>query len=130
MDGLADDADILFLLTTNRPDILEPALASRPGRIDQAIEMPLPDRTCRQRLFDLYGQGLTLHLERLPQLIDQTEGVSGAFIRELMRKAALFTADESDDMIVEDRHIEEALRELVFDGGELTKRLLGASRAF
>jgi hypothetical protein len=130
MDGLADDADILFLLTTNRPEILEPALASRPGRIDQAIEIPLPDHACRQRLFDLYGQGLTLHLERLPQLLDQTEGVSGAFIRELMRKAALFAADESDDMTVEDRHIEEALRELVFDGGELTKRLLGASRAF
>jgi hypothetical protein len=47
-----------------------------------------------------------------------------------MRKAALFAADESDDMIVTDRHIEEALRELVFEGGELTKRLLGASRAF
>lgn len=130
MDGLADDADILFLLTTNRPDILEPALAARPGRIDQAIEIPLPDRNCRQRLFDLYGRGLTLHLEHLPELIDQTEGVSAAFIRELLRKAALFAADESDDMIVEDRHIEEALRELVFEGGELTKRLLGASRAF
>jgi hypothetical protein len=130
MDGLADDADILFLLTTNRPDILEPALASRPGRIDQAIEIPLPDRACRQRLFDLYGQGLTLQLERLPQLIDQTEGVSGAFIRELMRKAALFAADEGDELIVEDHHVDKALRELVFDGGELTKRLLGASRAF
>jgi ATP-dependent 26S proteasome regulatory subunit len=125
-----DDAIILFLLTTNRPDILEPALASRPGRIDQAIEVPLPDYACRQRLFDLYGQGLTLRLERLPQLIDQTEGVSGAFIRELMRKAALFAADESDELVVEDRHIDEALRELVFDGGELTRRLLGASRAF
>lgn len=130
MDGLADDADILFLLTTNRPDILEPALAARPGRIDQAIEVPLPDRACRQRLFDLYGQGLTLHLDQLPQLIDQTEGVSAAFIRELMRKAALFAADEGDDLIVEDRHIEEALHELVFEGGELTKRLLGATRAF
>lgn len=48
MDGLADDADILFVLTTNRPDILEPALAARPGRIDQAIEVPLPDAECRQ----------------------------------------------------------------------------------
>jgi ATPase family associated with various cellular activities (AAA) len=129
MDGLADDADILFLLTTNRPDILEPALAARPGRIDQAIEIPLPDHYCRQRLFNLYGQRLTLRLEHLPQLIDQTEGVSAAFIRELMRKAALFAADESDEMIVEDRHLEEALRELVFEGGELTKRLLGASTA-
>jgi ATP-dependent 26S proteasome regulatory subunit len=130
MDGLADDADILFLLTTNRPDILEPALASRPGRIDQAIEIPLPDLDCRRRLFELYGKGLNLRLQHLPELVDQTEGVSAAFIRELMRKAALFAADESDDMLVEDRHIEEALRELVFEGGELTKRLLGATRAF
>ncbi len=43
MDGLAHDVDILFLLTTNRPDLLEPALAARPGRVDQAIEIPMPD---------------------------------------------------------------------------------------
>jgi hypothetical protein len=36
MDGLADDTDIIFVLTTNRPDILEPALAARPGQIDQS----------------------------------------------------------------------------------------------
>jgi ATPase family associated with various cellular activities (AAA) len=133
MDGLADDADILFLLTTNRPDLLEPALAARPGRIDQAIEIPLPDRDCRRRLFDLYGQGLTLRLVHLPELIDQTEGVSATFIRELIRKAALFSADESHEsetIVVEDCHVDEALKELVFEGGELTKRLLGASRAF
>jgi hypothetical protein len=132
MDGLADDADILFLLTTNRPDILEPALAARPGRIDQATEIPLPDRECRQRLFALYGQGLTVHAENLPQIIDQTQGVSATFIRELIRKAALFAADESlaEEITVEDRHIDEALKELVLEGGELTKRLLGASRAF
>jgi hypothetical protein len=50
-----------------------------------------------------------------------------------MRKAALFSADESDEsetIVVEDCHIDEALKELVFEGGELTKRLLGASKAF
>jgi AAA+ superfamily predicted ATPase len=78
----------------------------------------------------LYGKGLTLHLERLPQLLEQTEGVSATFIRELIRKAALFAADEREDLIVEDHHIEEALRELLLEGGELTKRLLGATRAF
>src|SRR5919198_5384327 len=84
MDGLADDADILFLLTTNRPDILEPALAARPGRIDQAIEIPLPDAGCRRRLFDLYGRGLRLELADLDGLIRRTEGVSPAFTRELL----------------------------------------------
>ena len=39
----ADDADVVFVLTTNRADLLEPALAARPGRVDQAVELGLPD---------------------------------------------------------------------------------------
>ncbi len=38
IDGLREDAEVLFILTTNRPDQIEPALASRPRRIDKAIE--------------------------------------------------------------------------------------------
>jgi len=126
MDGLSNDADILFLLTTNRPDILEPALASRPGRIDQAIEIPLPDAECRRRLLELYGRGLTLRLERLEHFIAKTEGASAAFVRELLRKSALFAADEMPDRpCVMDRHVDEALYELVVAGGDLTKSLLG-----
>ena len=60
MDGLKQDADILFVLTTNRPEQLESALASRPGRIDQAIEVPLPDDIGRRKLVQLYGRGLPL----------------------------------------------------------------------
>ena len=48
-------------------------------------------------------------------------------------KTALFSADESHEreaIVVEDCHVDEALKELVFEGGELTKRLLGASGAF
>src|SRR5262249_37755231 len=41
MDGLKENAEILFILTTNRPETLEGALTARPGRIDQAIEFPL-----------------------------------------------------------------------------------------
>jgi ATP-dependent 26S proteasome regulatory subunit len=52
MDGLRDDCDVIFVLTTNRPDILEPALAARPGRIDLAIELPLPDADGRRAAFD------------------------------------------------------------------------------
>lgn len=45
MDGLNEDTDVVFVLTTNRPEVIEPALASRPGRIDLAVNMPLPDET-------------------------------------------------------------------------------------
>lgn len=131
MDGLADDADILFVLTTNRPDILEPALASRPGRIDQAIEIPPPDADCRRRLFELYGRGLQLEITNMSGLVERTNGVSAAFIRELLRKTAVFAAEDDDaaPLIVRDQHIEEALTELLVAGGTLTQSLLGARAA-
>ena len=133
MDGLADDMDVLFLLTTNRPEILEPALAARPGRVDQAIEVPLPDAECRARLIALYSDGMDVQLNARDELLSKTDGVSAAFIRELLRKAALFAASEpeatsSETLRVEDRHINEALHELIVDGGVLTQQLLGASR--
>jgi hypothetical protein len=127
MDGLAEDTDILFVLTTNRPDILEPALASRPGRIDQAIEIPPPDLDCRRRLFELYARGMQVEVEDLDRFLTRTEGVSGAFIKELLRKAAVFAAAENgtDPLTVQDRHLEEALAELLVAGGALTQSLLG-----
>ncbi|MEY2553659.1 MAG: cell division protease FtsH, partial [Ilumatobacteraceae bacterium] len=87
MDGLAEDADVLFVLTTNRVDILEPALAARPGRIDQAIELSLPDAESRRRLVELYTHA------PLPddgdEIIRRLDGAAPAFIKELARRAEL-----------------------------------------
>ena len=62
MDGLGEDADVTFLLTTNRADLLEPALAQRPGRVDHAAALPLPDADARRRLMRLYQHDLVLDL--------------------------------------------------------------------
>ena len=43
LDGLDADADVAFVLTTNRVEDLEVALSQRPGRVDLAVEIPLPD---------------------------------------------------------------------------------------
>jgi hypothetical protein len=131
MDGLGEDADVLFVLTTNRPDHLEPALAARPGRIDLAIEVPLPDADCRRRLFELYGKGLRLALADPGRWVRRTQGVSAAFIRELLRKAAVLAAEEDGaggELVVTDRHLEEATAELLVAGGALTKTLLGVDQ--
>lgn len=126
MDGLNEDADVLFILTTNRPQALEAALSSRPGRIDQAIEVPLPDANCRRRLIDLYACGLTLSANVEP-FIDRTAGASASFIRELLRRAALLAILDGQGSAVEDKHLDESLRELTLSGA-LTGRLLGFER--
>ena len=113
MDGLREDAKVLFVLTTNRPDQLEEALTSRPGRIDQAIEFPLPDEDGRRKLIHLYGGGLKFGDELLPLLIQKTKGGSGAFIKELMPpfSAILF---ETGGQELTNRHVESALDEMLF----------------
>jgi ATP-dependent 26S proteasome regulatory subunit len=124
MDGLRDDCDVIFVLTTNRPDILEPALAARPGRIDLAAELPLPDSEGRRRLLELYARGLELQDMDLGAIAEHTEGVSPAYIKELLRKAALLAAIEGADVVVTGAYLEAAMTELN-EGGRLAQRLLG-----
>ncbi len=124
MDGLRDDSDVIFVLTTNRPDILEPALAARPGRVDLAVELPLPDEEGRRRLLELYARGLELRDVDLPAIVARTEGATPAYIKELLRKAAVLAAAEGAGPAVTGAHLEAALSELD-EGGRLAQRLLG-----
>jgi ATP-dependent 26S proteasome regulatory subunit len=134
MDGLADDADIIFVLTTNRPDLLEPALAARPGRIDEAVDFALPDPECRRRLIELYRRGLEVRASRLDDLVERTEGVSAAFIKELLRKAALVAAEQLPGtsrrkIVVEDHHFDQALAAMAEGGATLMTSLVGAAQS-
>ncbi|MGH9164187.1 MAG: hypothetical protein ACRDZW_01570, partial [Acidimicrobiales bacterium] len=127
--GMAEDADVSFLLTTNRPDILEPALAARPGRIDLAVHIDLPDAAGRKKLFDLYGRGLDLRLADPATILSRTDGVSPAFIKELLRKAAMLAATDhgAESLVVTDVHVNAALDELLTETGALTRLLLGGA---
>jgi hypothetical protein len=127
MDGLREDAEVIFILTTNRPDQLEPALASRPGRIDQAIEFPLPDDIGRAKLARLYGRALQLHDDVVEAIVAKTKGVSAAFIKELMRRSAQFLLQAGKDTVITLGAVDAALEEMVFLGGSLNLKLLGAS---
>lgn len=127
MDGLKEDADILFVLTTNRPQMLEPALAARPGRIDQAIEFPLPDADGRRRLVRLYAARMALTDDVLEATVHKTEGVSAAFIKELMRRACQFQLERNGSGSLATGDVEGALQEMLFKGGRLNRVLLGAT---
>jgi ATP-dependent Clp protease adapter protein ClpS len=128
MDGLKQDADILFILTTNRPEQLEGALAGRPGRVDQAIEVPLPDDIGRKKLVRLYGRGLPLGDAVVDEAARRTRGVSAAFIKELMRRVAQASIARNGGTTVESGDIGEALDDMLFAGGKLNVKLLGGAR--
>ena len=128
MDGLAADADVAFLLTTNRADLLEPALAARPGRVGQAVELTLPGRDARRALFDLYRGDLAMDLSGLDEVLDRTDGVTASFLKELIRRAALFAAERTDDgaLDVSAADLTAALDELLDTRNAMTRTLLGA----
>jgi ATP-dependent 26S proteasome regulatory subunit len=128
MDGLKQDAEILFVLTINRPEQLESALASRPGRIDQAIEVPVPNDNGRRKLVQLYGNGLPLCDAIVSEAAERTEGVSAAFIKELMRRVAQASIARDGGATVQSADISEALDDMLFTGGKLNVKLLGGAR--
>jgi len=123
LDGISDDADILYVLTTNRPDILEPALAARPGRVDLAVELPMPDDDGRKRLLELYARGLILEGIDLDAYVARTSGASPAYIKEMLRRAALLAAIARSPA-VKHEHLDTAMSELE-SGSDLAKRIVG-----
>ena len=124
MDGMAADADVAFVLTTNRPDLLEPALAQRPGRIDVAVEIELPSEMARTRLFSLYGPALAADDAIRSLVVDRTAGVTASFLKELVRRATLLSAERGND--APDRtDVEAALDEMLSSSDRLARSLVG-----
>jgi hypothetical protein len=128
MDGVGGDADVTFLLTTNRAGELEKALADRPGRVDLAVEIPLPDAAGREALLRLYARGLKLTADLGP-VVAATEGVTASFAKELLRRAALrsLARRPDEDVVVGDEELATALREMQDARSALTRSLLGSS---
>ncbi len=132
MDGLADDSDVVFLLTTNREDLLEPALASRPGRVDQAVHIDVPDRAARARLFELYSGRLEVDTANLDSVLEACEGVTASFLKELLRRAAVVAADRdpdaTGDLHVSSVDLDSALADLLDTRNQMTRAVLGYER--
>jgi hypothetical protein len=130
MDGLAEDADVVFVLTTNRADLLEPALAARPGRVDQAVVLELPDVDARRALFELYRGSLPVDTSRLDDVLARTAGVTASFLKELLRRAALLAATrtpEGDALAVSAGDLDAALDEMLDTRNAMTRTLLGSA---
>jgi len=116
MDGFDPNDAIIVIASTNRPDVLDPALL-RPGRFDRQVVVPNPDINGRERI-------LRVHMKNVPLAADVdvktiargTPGFSGADLANLVNEAALMAARKNRRMVTQ-RDFEDA-KDKVMMGAE------------
>jgi len=107
MDGFEGNEGIIVIASTNRPDVLDPALL-RPGRFDRQVVVSLPDIRGREQILKVHMRKVPVGSDVEPGVIARgTPGFSGADLANLVNEAALFAARQ-DQRTVNMRQMEEA----------------------
>jgi transitional endoplasmic reticulum ATPase len=118
LDGLEDLKGVVVIGATNRPDIIDEALL-RPGRFDRLLEVPLPDKDERKHIFQIHTKKKPLESDvNLDNLVEMTEGMTGADIAALVNAAAMSAIKEHvrqksvSKLRISKRHFETALNKI------------------
>ena len=122
MDGFDTGTNVIVLASTNRPDVLDPALL-RPGRFDRQVVLDRPDIKGRKGILDVHVRGKPLDksvdLLRIAQI---SPGFSGADLANVVNEAAILAARRNRKVITQ-IDFEEAL-EKVSLGPERRSRVI------
>ncbi len=122
MDGFDTDQGIIMLASTNRPDILDPALL-RPGRFDRQIVIDMPDVRGREAILGVHSARVKLGPDvDMAVIARATPGFTGAELEALINEAAIIAAmKDADAVALED--LEEA-RDKIRWGRQKTSRVI------
>jgi len=102
LDGFDPLDNVKFIASTNRIDILDPAIL-RPGRFDKIIEIPLPNIKGRYEIIKIHTRKMPLALDvNLIEIAKAIEGATGADIKAICTEAALKTIREGRDVVTMD----------------------------
>ena len=88
MDGMSNRGDVVVIGATNMPEAIDPALR-RPGRFDRELEISIPDKESRKEILQVHIRGMPLQKVNLNEIVELTNGFSGADISSLCKEAAL-----------------------------------------
>jgi len=89
LDGIEDLEKVVVIAATNRPDLIDPALI-RPGRIDAIVELKIPDKLTREKIFKVHTRNMPLDKDiKLEHYVEKTEGWTGADIESVCRNAGM-----------------------------------------
>lgn len=99
MDGFDGNEGIIIIASTNRPDVLDPALL-RPGRFDRQVVVALPDIRGREQILKVHMRKVPLSEDVDPSIIARgTPGFSGADLANIVNEAALFAARQNKRVV-------------------------------
>ena len=89
LDGIEELEKVIVIAATNRRDLIDTSLL-RPGRIDTIIELPIPDKKTREKIFEVHTRNMPLDKSvNLSSYIDKTENWTGADIESISRNAGV-----------------------------------------
>mgnify|MGYP002658085961 FL=1 len=89
MDGFEDNAGVIILAATNRPESLDPAL-TRPGRFDRQVPVTLPDLQGRVAILKVHAAKIkTAPSIDYDKVARMASGASGAELANIVNEAAL-----------------------------------------
>lgn len=124
LDGFESKQGIILMASTNRPDVLDPALV-RPGRFDRHISVPSPDLNGREEILKVHAKKVKLAGEvDLRTIAKGTPGFVGADLANIINEAAILAA-RNDKEAVESADLAEAV-ERVIAGPQKKSRIISA----
>ncbi len=89
LDGLADRGQVVAVATTNRPELIDPAVR-RPGRLDLLLEIGVPDEACRADILRIHSRRMPLAPDvDLAALAAATPTFAGAHLAAVCREAGM-----------------------------------------
>lgn len=96
MDGMTDNAGIVVIAATNRPDVLDPALL-RSGRFDRRVTVSLPDIKGREAILQVHARNKKLASDvSLANLAKRTPGFSGADLANVLNEGAILAVRKNE----------------------------------
>lgn len=125
MDGFEGSEGVIILASTNRSDVLDPALL-RSGRFDRKILIGAPDVKGREAILNVHAKNKPLADDvNLKMIAQQTPGYVGADLENLLNEAALLAARRNKKAI-DAADIDEA-EDRIFQGPAKTNRGMSES---